>query len=258
MACLTPLPAHARAVRCRRRPENALQAPLLQRLSLSDAPSAAEEAPAGPDPERCTGHVKWFNSTKGKGAVRGGRGRVAPPHVPPPRRRRALAGSHPLAAGYGFITSEECEDEVFVHQVGLERQLWCAGSSWCACMAAAAQAAPGRGGEAAVADPTSLPTAPLQSNIETTGYRSLKEGEEVEFDLVVAEDGKKKAFRVTGPGGAPPQVGMAGRRQLQLQAGPQRCLLHQKCCVKLLHTCRGNRASVAHDWNCWCLHCGRR
>jgi hypothetical protein len=48
----------------------------------------------------------------------------------------------------------------------------------------------------------------LQSNIETTGYRSLKEGEEVEFDLVVADDGKKKAFRVTGPDGAPPQVGL--------------------------------------------------
>ena len=46
----------------------------------------------------------------------------------------------------------------------------------------------------------------LQSNIETTGYRSLREGEEVEYDLVVAEDGKKKAFRVTGPDGAPPQV----------------------------------------------------
>lgn len=28
----------------------------------------------------------------------------------------------------------------------------------------------------------------------------------MEFDLVVAEDGKKKAFRVTGPDGAPPQV----------------------------------------------------
>lgn len=56
------------------------------------------------------------------------------------------------------------------------------------------------------ADPAQLPCCPAQSNIETTGYRSLKEGEEVEFDLVVAEDGKKKAYRVTGPGGAPPQV----------------------------------------------------
>ncbi|KAL4433466.1 hypothetical protein ABPG77_010319 [Micractinium sp. CCAP 211/92] len=82
--------------------------------------------PEEPQPtERKNGTVKWFNSTK----------------------------------GYGFITCEELEDEVFVHQ----------------------------------------------SNIETTGYRSLKEGEEVEFDLVVAEDGKKKAFRVTGPDGAPPQ-----------------------------------------------------
>ena len=61
----------------------------------------------------------------------------------------------------------------------------------------------------AAACPTNL-LAPrcclLQSNIETTGYRSLKEGEEVEFDLVVADDGKKKAFRVTGPDGAPPQA----------------------------------------------------
>ena len=46
-----------------------------------------------------------------------------------------------------------------------------------------------------------------QSNIDTSGFRSLKEGEEVEFDLVVGEDGKKKAFHVTGPDGAPPQVG---------------------------------------------------
>ena len=50
----------------------------------------------------------------------------------------------------------------------------------------------------------------MQSNIETTGYRSLKEGEVVEFDLVVADDGKKKAFKVTGPDGAPPQVRRRG------------------------------------------------
>ena len=44
------------------------------------------------------------------------------------------------------------------------------------------------------------------------GFRSLREGEEVEFDLVVSDDGKKKAFNVTGPGGAPPQVGLQRRR----------------------------------------------
>lgn len=60
--------------------------------------------------------------------------------------------------------------------------------------------------------PLLLLFAAMQSNIETTGYRSLKEGEEVEFDLVVADDGKKKAFRVTGPGGAPPQVLLSFKR----------------------------------------------
>lgn len=44
----------------------------------------------------------------------------------------------------------------------------------------------------------------LQSNIETDGFRSLREDEQVEFDLVIGDDGKKKAYHVTGPGGAPP------------------------------------------------------
>jgi hypothetical protein len=46
----------------------------------------------------------------------------------------------------------------------------------------------------------------LQSNIETNGFRSLQEGEEVEFDLVIGDDEKKKAYRVTGPARAPPLV----------------------------------------------------
>ena len=51
------------------------------------------------------------------------------------------------------------------------------------------------------------PAPPLvQSNIDTGGYRSLREGEEVEFELVVGENGKKKAFHVTGPGGEAPLV----------------------------------------------------
>lgn len=78
-----------------------------------------------------------------------------------------------------------------------------------------------------------LPPPPLaQSNIETTGYRSLQQGEEVEFDLVVGEDGKRKAFHVTGPQGAPPQVHTGQQQQqhwaasssssssLQFAAGP--------------------------------------
>eukprot|EP00927_Polykrikos_kofoidii_P016437 TRINITY_DN1743_c0_g1_i1.p1 TRINITY_DN1743_c0_g1~~TRINITY_DN1743_c0_g1_i1.p1 ORF type:complete len:142 (-),score=32.80 TRINITY_DN1743_c0_g1_i1:163-588(-) len=41
------------------------------------------------------------------------------------------------------------------------------------------------------------------TNIEGTGFRSLADGEEVEFDLQVDESrGKTSAVRVTGPGGA--------------------------------------------------------
>ena len=109
-----------------------------------------------------------------------------------------------MPAGYGFITSEECEDEVFVHQVCGAAAARNAGSNRRACMGAAGSGATAAAG--AWRRPCSPAMPPMQSNIETTGYRSLKEGEEVEFDLVVAEDGKKKAFRVTGPGGAPPQV----------------------------------------------------
>ena len=47
-----------------------------------------------------------------------------------------------------------------------------------------------------------------QSNINSDGFRSLREEEEVEFDLVIGDDGKKKAFNVTGPGGRPPQGAM--------------------------------------------------
>lgn len=61
--------------------------------------------------------------------------------------------------GFGFITVDGSDEEVFVHQ----------------------------------------------SNIDSDGFRSLYENESVEFDLVVGEDGKKKAFHVTGPDGQPPR-----------------------------------------------------
>lgn len=46
----------------------------------------------------------------------------------------------------------------------------------------------------------------LQSNIISEGFRSLREGETVEYDTETSPDGRTKAINVTGPGGAPPQV----------------------------------------------------
>ena len=89
------------------------------------------------DKARVSGRVKWFNHHK----------------------------------GFGFITVDHEEGEVFVHQ----------------------------------------------SNIKSDGFRSLWDEELVEFDMVVGDDGKKKAFNVTGPGGQPPQCAaqMGGYRMSQ-------------------------------------------
>lgn len=46
----------------------------------------------------------------------------------------------------------------------------------------------------------------LQTSIITEGFRSLAEGEQVEFYVESGDDGRTKAVQVTGPGGAPPQV----------------------------------------------------
>jgi len=40
-----------------------------------------------------------------------------------------------------------------------------------------------------------------QSAIHARGYRSLAEGEEVEFELITEDNGRNKAVNVTGPGG---------------------------------------------------------
>jgi len=40
-----------------------------------------------------------------------------------------------------------------------------------------------------------------QTSIKATGYKSLKEGESLEFELLREGDGKVKAIKVTGPGG---------------------------------------------------------
>ena len=46
----------------------------------------------------------------------------------------------------------------------------------------------------------------LQTSIITDGFRSLAEGEQVEFYVETGDDGRTKAVQVTGPGGAPPLV----------------------------------------------------
>ena len=46
----------------------------------------------------------------------------------------------------------------------------------------------------------------LQTNIITDGFRSLAEGEPVEFTIENGDDGRTKAINVSGPGGAAPQV----------------------------------------------------
>merc|ERR1719253_2049019 len=40
------------------------------------------------------------------------------------------------------------------------------------------------------------------SVVNTNGFKSLADGEQVEFDILSAEDGRIKATNVTGPGGA--------------------------------------------------------
>lgn len=46
----------------------------------------------------------------------------------------------------------------------------------------------------------------LQSSIQAEGFRSLREGEEVEYEIEEGPDGRTKAINVTGPEGAAPQV----------------------------------------------------
>jgi cold shock CspA family protein len=50
-----------------------------------------------------------------------------------------------------------------------------------------------------------------QTAIQAEGFRSLAEGEAVEFVVETSDDGRAKAVQVTGPGGANPQG--APRRQ---------------------------------------------
>uniref|UniRef100_A0A7N0U5X1 CSD domain-containing protein n=1 Tax=Kalanchoe fedtschenkoi TaxID=63787 RepID=A0A7N0U5X1_KALFE len=49
-----------------------------------------------------------------------------------------------------------------------------------------------------------------QSSIKSDGFRSLAEGEKVEFGVESGSDGRAKAVDVTGPDGAPVQGGRSG------------------------------------------------
>lgn len=73
-------------------------------------------------------------------------------------RRTGTVKWFSASRGFGFITPNEGEEELFVHQ----------------------------------------------STIRAEGFRSLREGEIVEFDLERGEDGRNRAVNVTGPRGLPP------------------------------------------------------
>lgn len=58
-----------------------------------------------------------------------------------------------------------------------------------------------------------------QTSIVSDGFRSLKDGEDVEFYQEEGTDGRRKAVQVTGPNGAPPIVS-----SMRLAAGLQSLL----------------------------------
>lgn len=85
----------------------------------------------------------------------------------------------------------------------------------------------------------------LQTTIEAEGFRSLREGEEVEFVIEPSEDNRFKAVKVTGPEGAPPQV-QQGDTQHRIVEPEQLCRRRQPLCtclgmythiLQLLHAC---------------------
>ena len=74
----------------------------------------------------------------------------------------------------------------------------------------------------------------LQTAIQSDGFRSLADGEEVEFFIETSDDGRQKAVQVSGPGGANVKVGgwpfkKGGGRWCGFKAGWRR-LCFWACC----------------------------
>ena len=59
-----------------------------------------------------------------------------------------------------------------------------------------------------------------QSNVHAKGFRSLAEGESVEYEVGTGDDGRMKAFNVTGPQGDYVQ-GVPRERMSNVSAGPR-------------------------------------
>ena len=247
--------AHAAPLRCAcRRPSG--------KPASSSGLTASRVRAAGWRENLAPARLAWLCSVQNRAALQrsrqqqpggssggGGGWRAAPPPGVPTLTSHCT-GMPPCPAGYGFITLEDSEDEVFVHQASRRAAASRArrarrGRRWRGVTEQAAALLAARSAASRRRHLRCLPAAPLprpQSNIETSGYRSLQEGEEVEFELVVGEDGKKKAYRVTGPGGAPPQV---------------RCMHRSLACLRAWLGCADGvqcvlAACCLRRWACFC------
>lgn len=102
-------------------------------------------------------------------------------------------------------------------QQGAWRATDCESAASCSCMRFSPSQRSARSTAAAVAQGCSSSAHPrthapchrAQTNINAEGFRSLREGETVEFEVETGPDGRAKAINVTGPEGATPQVRMA-------------------------------------------------
>ena len=76
------------------------------------------------------------------------------------------------------------------------------------------------------------------------GYRSLAEGEAVEFELEADHTGRKKAINVSGPGGAAVKVCLHSPRTLLNIQGGQSTNLQMICKMSEHSHCKGNWCRV--------------